>query len=323
MNERSPLVSIIVPVYNVEKYLRECVDSILAQTYRNLEVLLIDDGSPDRSGAICDEYAAADPRVRVIHQANAGAATARNTGLNIAAGELISFIDSDDFIAENMIEIMTDHICREQADLVICNVAPCYDRNSILSCESPIVDQTYPLEVFIKKEQVWQYMVLWNKLYRRHLFDHIRFPDGFIYEDNATNHRILGQCRTIVTITDELYFYRQNPESIMHTTTSIKLTDNLSALADKLQYSYDRGWIELFNSASCRYAHMFFDLYFRFPKNDENRKYFDRVDQSLKNALPYLLRSKQVSVKHKVYLSIIRISPRLFVMLQRLVNRSR
>lgn len=321
MNERSPLVSIIVPVYNVEKYLRECVDSILAQTYRNLEVLLIDDGSPDRSGAICDEYAAADPRVRVIHQANAGAATARNTGLNIAAGELISFIDSDDFIAENMIEIMADHMRREQADLVICNVAPCYDRNNIWSCESPIVDQTYSLEAFIKKEQVWQYMIPCNKLYRRHLFDHIRFPDGFIYEDNATSHRILGQCRTIVTITDALYFYRQNPESVMHSTTSIKLTDNLSALADKLQYAYDRGWVELFHSASCRYAHMFFDLYFRFPKNDENRKYFDRVDLSLKNALPYLLRSSGVSLRHKVYLSIIRISPRLFLLLQRLVNK--
>ena len=316
-----PLISIIIPVYNVEKYLRECIDSVVNQTYSNLEIILIDDGSPDNCGAICDEYAQADHRIKVIHQQNGGLSAARNAGLDQAAGEFICLVDSDDFIAADMIEIMAARLIRDNADLVICGVTHCHDRSDVWSCDSPLTDRTFTLEEFVEEHLAWQYIVVWNKLYRRALFQNVRYPVGYIHEDNATIHHILGECSIIATIPVELYFYRQRKDSITNSAVSIKRTDELTALADQIQYASARGWARIANQSSINYSLMFFDLYFRFPRNEENRMYFDRMDASLRKALPYLLRASSVSPRHKVYLSIIRISPRLFLLLQRLVNK--
>ena len=322
MNEQSLLVSVIVPVYKVEQYLQECVDSILAQTYRNLEILLIDDGSPDHCGAICDQYALTDPRIKVIHQTNGGLSAARNAGLDIASGDLITFVDSDDFIAENMIETMVRRLSEAQADLVICDIAYCHNREDIWFGGVSLPDRTFTLAEFVQEDQPTQYIVAWNKLYRRFLFDNVRYPVGYIHEDKAVIHHILGQCKTIAAISQALYFYRQTPGSIMNAPVTIKRSDRLSALADRLQYAYHKKWNKIWNTSAARYVQIFFDLYFRFPRNAENSMYFGRMDASLKKALPYLLRSSHVSIRHKVYLSIIRMSPRLYILMRRLTNKN-
>lgn len=316
-----PMVSVIIPIYNVEAYLRECIDSVVNQTYPNLEIILVDDGSPDNCGAICDEYAQADPRIKVVHQPNLGVAAARNTGLDQVTGEFVSFIDSDDFIASNMIETLLNRLISVNADLAICDVAICNDRDNIWSCDSPITDRIFTISEFVEEYQAWQYIGPCNKLFRRFLFDQIRYPVGYLYEDNAVIHHILGLCKTIVTIPVELYFYRQSPNSIMRSTISIKCTDDLTALADKTQYAFTKKWIKFGDDAAYRYSLLFFEMYFRFSRSEENQMYFDRMDASLKKALPYLVRSSKVSLRHKIYLSIIRISPRLFILLQRLVNK--
>lgn len=315
-----PLVSVIIPVYNVEAYLRECIDSVIGQTYTNLEILLIDDGSPDGCGAICDEYALADPRIKVIHQQNGGLSAARNTGLDHACGEFICVIDSDDFIDANMIEILSDRLIRDNADLVICDIALCHNRSDIWSCDSPLTDRTFTLEEFVEEYQAWQYIVAWNKLYRRSLFRELRYPAGYIHEDNATIHRILGECRTIATVPERLYFYRQRKGSITNSNLSIKHSDALTAFADQICYAYGNGWNKMADKTASDYVNKFFELYFRFPKNQENTLYFHRMDASLRKALPCLLRSSRVSLRHKVYLSIIRVSPGLFLWLQRITH---
>lgn len=316
-----PMVSVIIPIYNVEAYLRECIDSVVNQTYPNLEIILVDDGSPDNCGAICDEYAQADPRIKVVHQPNLGVAAARNTGLDQVTGEFVSFIDSDDFIASNMIEIMVSRLIQDNADMVICDVALCYDHSNIWSCDSPLTDRTFTLAEFVEEYLAWQYIIPCNKLYRRTLFRGVRYPVGCIHEDNATIHRILGECSTIATIPDKLYFYRQRRGSITHSGLSIKHADSLTAFADQVCYASEKGWHKMAGKTASDYVNKFFELYFHFPKTQENQLYFDRMDASLKKALPYLLRSSKVSLRHKIYLSIIRISPRLFILLQRLVNK--
>lgn len=313
-------VSVIVPIYNVEAYLPQCVDSILNQTYDNLEIILVDDGSPDNCGAICDEYAAKDCRIRVIHQENGGLSAARNAGLDIADGEYIAFVDSDDFIADTMIERLLRSAAEANADMAVCDVAVYYDGSSVHPHECPMENDCFSQDVLVRKmtePQAWHYVVPWNKLFRRYIFEKIRFPEGYIHEDAAIAHRIAGECHTIVTIPEELYFYRQNPNSTTNSAFSIKRTDNLFALADRIQFSYQKGWKKMWNDTAVRYVHSFFDLYFRFQRTEENGKYFHRMEASLKTALPYLLYSNQISMRHKCYLLLIRINPKLYCILKK------
>lgn len=315
-------VSIIVPVYNVEAYLIQCLDSIITQTYHNLEIILVDDGSPDNCGAICDAYAAKDSRIRVIHQKNGGLSAARNAGLDIATGEYIAFVDSDDWIAGNMVERLLDSAKTSCADLAVCDVAIYYEDTGVQPHECPMHDDCFSREVLIRKmtePQAWHYIVVCNKLFHRHIFRKIRFPEGFIHEDAAIAHHIASECTTVVTLKEELYFYRQNPKSIQGSPFSICRTDNLSALADRIQFSYRKGWEKMWKDTSVRYVHSFFDLYFRFEQGDE--KYLRRMEASLKMALPYVLRSNQVSLRHKCYLLLIRVNPKLYRVLKKAKSR--
>lgn len=172
--ENLPLISIIVPVYKVEKYLRRCLDSIAAQTYINLEVILVDDGSPDGCGKICDEYAAKDARFRVIHQKNGGLSAARNTGLDACMGNYVMFIDSDDYIAANMCEVLYKNAVQNDAQIVVCGFTFVFEGNK------PAIPVCPPQTVMSGKDATIQCMgpssnlysvAVWNKLYKRRLFD--------------------------------------------------------------------------------------------------------------------------------------------------------
>lgn len=313
-------VSVIVPVYNVEKYLRRCLDSIINQTYQNLEIILVDDGSPDNCGAICDEYAVKDQRVRVIHQENGGLSAARNAGLDCISGEYIVFVDSDDWISEIMIESLLERCLAENADLAICDVAVYDNEKGVKPHESPITDATLSQAELVQKmteNQAWHYIIACNKLYRRDIFLTLRFPNGFIHEDAAVAHRIAGECQTIVTVAKELYFYRQNPASITGSAFSISRTDNLSALSDRIQYAYHKKWSNMWNETASRYVYSFFDLYFRFENSRGNTVYFNRMEASLRTALPYLIQSNMVSIRHKLYLLLIRINPSIYYLLRK------
>ena len=219
MQFNMPKVSIIVPVYNVEKYLDRCIQSILHQTFLDFEVILIDDGSPDNCPQMCDEYAKQDPRIRVIHQENAGQSVARNKGLDVAKGEFIAFVDSDDWIHPCFLDTLLSNALDTHADVSVCTYKEVTAKNpdDVLT-KKPI--KTYEGKDCVRKSllreincDIW---LLWNKLYRRKCFQTIRLPEGRIYEDNATVYKILYESDKVAVCDQVLYYYFQNETSTVH-----------------------------------------------------------------------------------------------------------
>ena len=223
---REGLVSVIVPVYNVERYLTICIDSILSQTYDNLEVLLIDDGSLDSSGSICDKYAQSDKRVKVIHKENGGLSSARNIGMKNASGEYYFFVDSDDYIEKSAIEILINAANRTCVDMVIADCYKVYNDDSSfripqkhpISCR--VLDKVQALDRYIMED--WG---AWNKLYRWNTHQSVFFPEGRIHEDEAVMVDLLGRCEKIAVLDVKLYYYRKREGSITSFQYSLKKMD--------------------------------------------------------------------------------------------------
>jgi glycosyltransferase involved in cell wall biosynthesis len=210
-----PLISVIVPIYKVEQYLKQCVDSILNQTYRNLEVILVDDGSPDGCGAICDEYAAQDRRVIVLHKQNGGLSDARNAGMKAMRGEYLMFVDSDDLLTEDCIETLYQLIIEYRAELVIGSS----DRIDEHGAALPSVDNVYTnTQVFDRagamKDMLTHGCSAWARLYSRTAHENIFFPKGEINEDEAIVLRILERCERVVATDKVIYHYRCRSNSI-------------------------------------------------------------------------------------------------------------
>ena len=233
------LISIIVPVYKVEKYIEKCVNSILEQTYHNLEIILVDDGSPDKCGQICDEYQKKDSRIKVIHKKNGGLSDARNSGIRIASGQYLGFVDSDDYIAPDMYEHLFLIMKEKNADIGVCN-ACIVSENSV----PEFTDDTQP--VVFESNECLKVMICdklltvntWNKLYKRHVFDGIEFPVGKLYEDFATTYKVIEQAKTIVVSKAKKYAYVQRKGSIMNQTAFRMKTDKIDIVEEMwLHYS--------------------------------------------------------------------------------------
>ncbi|MBE6950619.1 MAG: glycosyltransferase [Ruminococcaceae bacterium] len=232
------LISVIVPVYKVEKYLDKCIQSIVDQAYRNLEIILVDDGSPDRCGIMCDVWAAKDSRIKVIHKENGGLSDARNAGLAIAAGSYIAFVDSDDWIDHSYLSAMYQAIRDTGAGIAACDVctigeyeaAPAPFRGDaahrICTAEEAISD--------ILVGEGFR-AVAWNKLYRRDYLSGERYPVGKHHEDEFFTYRILAKAEKLVYLDAPLYFYLQRGGSIMHT-VSMKRLDVLDAYLERLAF---------------------------------------------------------------------------------------
>ncbi|PWK93828.1 glycosyltransferase involved in cell wall biosynthesis [Hallerella porci] len=223
---KQPLVSIIVPIYKVEPYLRRCLDSIVKQTYTNLEIILVDDGSPDGCPQICDEYAAKDKRIVVIHKENGGLSDARNAGLDICKGEYISFVDSDDWVSENYIEVMLNIAIKENADISICNHNFVHNDGS----KKNIIfeERTYTKKEALKKiilQQTLPWGASWGKIYKRKIFNKYKFPVGIIHEDDYTSYKFIYEADKIVCIDKTLYNYFQRSDSISKLDTTYDFTE--------------------------------------------------------------------------------------------------
>ena len=212
------MISVIVPVYNVEKYLKRCIESILSQTYTQLDVILVDDGSPDACPNICDEYAVLDNRVRVIHKSNGGLSDARNVGLDIARGEWVTFVDSDDWIEPDMYEYLIANAKRNDAEISVGGVNDeFFDGN-----DTVITKTTYHGELIEEsvsgieamKKYFFSSWSAWDKIYRREVFDGIRFPIGEINEDEAIVLQLLDRCKKVAYTNKVFYHYIHRPESI-------------------------------------------------------------------------------------------------------------
>ena len=209
------LVSIIIPIYKVEKYLRQCIESVIAQTYINIEIILVDDGSPDNCGKICDEYAEKDSRIKVIHKKNEGLSVARNVGIDIANGAYLMFVDSDDWVEPTFCERALETAILHSVDCVAFGVNVIYEGGSIVNF-NPISPR------FISTEESIGRLVdgrsphngVWNKIYKRSLFKTIRFPRDMIFEDQAVMYLLLHQSNGVYVISDKTYNYRRRSDSL-------------------------------------------------------------------------------------------------------------
>lgn len=212
----APLVSVIVPVYKVEAYIRESVDSILEQSYKKLEIILVDDGSPDGCPAICDTYAALDPRVRVIHKVNGGLSDARNTGLDAARGELIGFVDPDDRIDSAMFELLVAAMHETGMQIAGCGYRE-FDEQAQGKehgvMEDTVLDAHAALCLLARDEELQNYV--WNKLFDSSLWQEVRFPVGQKYEDVSTTYKLVGRSNGVALIAKPLYGYRLRSDGIV------------------------------------------------------------------------------------------------------------
>lgn len=222
------LISIIVPVYNVEKYLNKCVESILAQTYDNLEIILVDDGSPDNCGNICDKYAKKDSRIVVLHKTNGGLSDARNKGINIAKGKYIGFVDSDDYIEKDMFEILYN-LCKENnADISMISYKE-IENEIIINENSKYTNKIFEynnieaIKELLKDEIVKNYA--WNKLYKKELFDKIEYPINMAYEDVGTTYKLFEKAKKIIWYDIPKYNYIRRSTSIVSKNTYKNLKD--------------------------------------------------------------------------------------------------
>ena len=214
-----PLISVIVPVYNVERYLDQCLESIVGQSYRNLEILVVDDGSTDGSGEMCDRWAERDKRIRVIHQPNGGLSAARNTALDVMQGEMVTMVDSDDVLHPSAIKVMKEALGKSQASIVVGNYTP-FDENGEPAWPQQ-TDQPSPTRIpqhhalFRIFYQQGLTHSAWGRLYEASLFEGIRYPVGQNYEDLAIIYPLILKCGRVAKINYTLYGYRQRQSSIL------------------------------------------------------------------------------------------------------------
>ena len=237
--KRLTMISVIVPVYKVVPYLRQCIESIISQTYRDLEILLIDDGSPDECGEICEEYKEKDHRVRVFHTENHGLSAARNLGLQYAKGEYIGFIDSDDWIEPEMYEVLLRRLHESEYDIVVCGYEVISDKKiKEWKQVEAVCDHNDALTSLIK-EKINN--AVWNKLYSKELLqkseiDDALFPEGENYEDIAVMHRIVDNAKSVAIMPEMLYHYRIRLGSITKTNTAKNLIDYADARFSRYYY---------------------------------------------------------------------------------------
>lgn len=248
-----PLISVIIPIYKVEKYLPRAIESVITQSYSNLEIILVEDGSPDACGSICDEYAGHDSRIRVIHKENGGLSDARNAGLDQMNGEYVVFLDSDDYIAPYFIEELYRALDETGADVSFCKYAVVKKEDT--SEEEKRLRRPRrgefprPQEMFVydrkqlllnmydqNHKDATYFIVSWNKLYKASLWENIRFPKGKIHEDEATTYKVFDRASLGTYVTAPMYGYFNAPSSITRDAFSVKRLDWMEALTDRIHF---------------------------------------------------------------------------------------
>lgn len=232
------LISIIIPVYKVEKYLEKCIESVLKQTYTNLQIILVDDGSPDNCGKICDEYAKKDSRIEVIHKVNGGLSDARNVGIIKAKGKYIGFVDSDDYIKEDMYEILLNLIIEYNADVSICNLYDVIDGKEYIRNKENGIQEYSRLDILkevLLDKNIQSYA--WNKLYKKELFDEIKYPIGKKYEDIGTTFYLFEKCNKIVVTSEPEYYYLKRADSLVNNVTESTILDYTEIIIQRYLYA--------------------------------------------------------------------------------------
>ena len=280
------LISIIVPVYNIEPYLKRCVDSLTNQTYKNLEIILVDDGSPDNCPAMCDAFAEQDCRIKVIHKSNGGLSDARNAGLKIASGDYIAFVDSDDWVSLYIYEMLISVLKEQESDIVECGVLKTSEDmlndSKLDDCEVCNYSTEEALKELILDRALHQ--TVWNKLYTRPVINDIVFEIGKTHEDEYWTYQVFARASQVSCIDLKLYYYYQRDDSIMGDAYSVKRLDALEAKKQRLLF-FQEHYQELVPLAkhNLRYTCMYnYQKALRHLKGEEFRVAKNRVFNTIK-----------------------------------------
>lgn len=320
-----PLISVIVPVYKVEAYLDRCIESIVSQSFRNLEIILVDDGSPDASGKICDDWEKRDERIRVIHKMNGGLSEARNYGIDVATGDYIAFIDSDDWIDSDMFQILYDALKKYNADIAECSWRCIYSDRIEEETKNTGVTITATNVEALKGELQWKYFkpIACNKLYdRRKIFFNVRFPVGKLHEDEFTTHQAFYNAEKLVYIDISKYNYDRTREESITASFKEQNLDIIEALQNRLDFFYEKGLTEL----QCEMENMYFwVLLDRLYQCYESNIYTERVKNIIKQTNEAYFLNMELCIKpsYKFELSLLKNSYKLFVICKKyLIVRS-
>ena len=299
-----PLISIIIPVYNVQDYLKKCLDSVLQQTYNKLEIILVNDGSTDSSGEVCDYYSTLDNRIRVFHQPNKGLSAARNAGFSLSCGEYILFLDSDDFIHPQMLSLMLYELQQNNADLVCCHkrrVEPDFPNpTDTVQPNAYSVTQYNDYKAFyeIYTSNYTNMVVCWNKLYPRELISSFTFPQGRIHEDEFFSPRVLSTTKNLTMIEYPLYFYVKRPNSIMNRPLSQKSIDKLLCIADNVAYFKETDQLDKSKMESIRLLD--YSISFCVTFRTQNNRKLEKQVRSLFNSTYHALNKSKLSKNKRI-----------------------
>lgn len=309
-------VSIIIPVYNVEAYLFRCLHSILNQSLKDIEVILIDDGSTDNSGKICDKFAKQDTRIRVVHQTNSGVSLARNRGIDMAQGEYIGFVDPDDYIDECMYETLVQEIESNEADVAICSFSYVKSDKIIHNDNSQqieVISKDEAIQRYFKEKRPFDYSFLCNKLFNRYLFENIRLNATLsIQEDSEVFIRILSKVNTCVYISRPLYSYYLREDSLTQhkfNKKNIKVLDSLYEI-----YKYTCSNIKEFKSdALNKYLLYFFNIITEIVGHgNEFEKEYQTLRKSLYKDYIVIIKNKNILLKYKAHVTFLILLPRWY-----------
>lgn len=287
-------ISIIIPIYNVEKYLKRCLDSVVNQTYKYIEIILVNDGSPDNCGKICDEYAKIDSRIKVIHKENGGLSSARNAALDIVSGEYIMFVDSDDWISENSLEQLNEYINMDY-DIINFKFSFVEEKTENIIEFNGRTENSYECDLLSYIDKLFSGELdffIWNKLYKRDLFDGVRFPEGRNYEDLATIYKLYFKAKSIIVTDYTLYYYwLGNSNSITSNSTVKNMTDYL--VSAKEIYKVNKNYLQInkrdFSNVDTWYKMMIIQLLINYTKSTYK-------DDDLKREILSELRSSKARI---------------------------
>lgn len=311
-----PLISIIIPVYKIEKFIDKCINSIISQTYQNLEIILVDDGSPDNCPNICDKYAKMDNRIKVIHKPNGGLSDARNAGIDICKGDYIGFVDGDDYISENMYEHLLEHCIKYNADIAICGIYAIDEDYNNLSIYNPMIYNQITLSNIQALRHLFltfdvNFEVAWNKLYKRDLFfnkDNIRYPYGKLHEDTYTTYKLLYYANNIAVFNEPLYYYVQRNGSIMKRIPSVsQIMDRALSAKEAVNFINNNNIPlnqEVTSYAARRYSSSL-DLLIKNPKLDKAA--YKNLRNMMLDLETYLKNNKYISKKFIIKLYLIKL----------------
>ena len=303
MNEK---ISVVIPIYKVEKYLKKCINSITNQTYKNLEIILVDDGSPDKCPQICDEYSQKDSRIKVIHKKNGGLSDARNVGLKEATGKWIAFIDSDDFVSDDYIEYLYKLLKENKSDISI--VLP-YEFSNYEKIK--IKNEREIINVYDSRQGLITMLYqkkfdtsAWGKLYKKELFNDILFPCGKLYEDISTIYKVILKSDKIVYSNQKKYYYLKRNDSIMGQTFNAKDMDYIYQAEDMYNNIKKLKDEELISAAKCRVLNANFSILLK-AKKTKSKKYIDLIRKSIKKNTSEVLYNKNCRLKTKIAIILV------------------